>query len=60
VEEAWPSVEHLTAPMLFYGAGGSEEKLRESQRRMFESVRAFLDLGRLRTASRSESLLATA
>lgn len=59
VEEAWPSAEHLTDPMLFYGAGGSEEKLRKNQRRMFESARAFLDLERLRMVSMSEYLLAT-
>ena len=59
VEEAWPSAAHVTEPMLFYGAGGSEEKLRRNQRRMFESVRAFLDLDRLRTATMSEYLLKT-
>lgn len=59
VEEAWPSVEHLSDPMLFYGAGGSEDRLRQNQRRMFESVRAFLDLDRLRAATMSEYLLKT-
>lgn len=59
VEEAWPSAAHVTDPMLFYGADGSPEKLRSNQRRMFESVRAFLDLDRLRVATMSEYLLRT-
>ncbi len=59
VEEAWPSTEHVTDPMLFYGAEGSVEKLRRNQRRMFESVRAFLDLDRLRVSTMSEYLLKT-
>lgn len=59
VDEAWPSAEHLTDPMLFYGAGGDEETLRGNQRRMFESVKAFLDFDRIRTVTMSEYPLKT-
>ncbi len=59
VEEAWPSVEHLTDPALFYGAEGSPERLRENQKRMLESVTAFLDLDRIRVRTLSEYLLKT-
>jgi hypothetical protein len=46
VEEAFPA-EAATDPMVFYDAGGSQEKLRERQRRMFASVQKFIDLSRL-------------
>lgn len=42
VEECFPK-EAATDPMVFYAAGGSEEKLRTNQRRMFESCQAFID-----------------
>ncbi len=57
VDEAWPSAAHVTEPDLFYGAGGSPERLLQNQREMFESVRAFLDFDRIRTVTMSEYLL---
>jgi hypothetical protein len=57
VEEAWPSIEHVNDPMLFYLAGGSEERMQAHVQEMLDSVTAFLDLDRLRCASMSEYLL---
>lgn len=57
VEEAWPSARHLEDPMLFYCADGSEQTLKRNLERMLESVRGFLDLERIRSATLSEYLL---
>jgi hypothetical protein len=57
VEECWPSAEHLTDPMLFYLAEGSEERMQAHVREMMESVNAFLDLGRIRSVNMSEYLV---
>jgi hypothetical protein len=57
VEEAWPSARHLEDPMLFYCADGSPETLQRNLGRMLESVRGFLDLERIRSATLSEYLL---
>lgn len=46
VEEAFPA-EAATDPMVFYAAGGSQEKLKENQRRMFESCRTFIDFNQI-------------
>jgi len=46
VEEAFPA-EAATDPMVFYAAGGSKEKLKENQRRMFESCRTFIDFNQI-------------
>ncbi len=43
VEEGFPA-EAVTDPMLWYKAGGSEERLRQNMGRMIESCRRFLDL----------------
>jgi hypothetical protein len=59
VEEAWPSPRHLTDPMLFYCAEGSQERLQRNLARMLESVRGFLELERIRSATLSEYLLAS-
>jgi len=59
VEECWPSKRHVTDPMLFYLAEGSEERLRAHVARMLESVRAFLDLDRIRSVAMSEYLVRT-
>jgi hypothetical protein len=59
VEECWPSGRHVTDPMLFYLGEGSEERMRLHVKRMLESVRAFLDLDRLRSYSMSEYLVRT-
>jgi hypothetical protein len=60
VEECWPSKRHVTDPMLFYLGEGSEARLREHVRRMLESVRAFLDLDRIRSVAMSEYLVRSA
>ncbi len=57
VEEAWPSIEHVNDPMLFYLADGSQERMNAHVREMLDSVTAFVDLDRLRCASMSEYLL---
>ena len=57
VEEAWPSAKHVTDPMLFFCADGSEDRLTENINRMMESVNAFLDMDRFRSYTMSEYLL---
>ncbi len=59
VEEAWPSAEHMTDPMLFYCAGDDAELMQRNLSAMLESVTAFLDLGELRSFTTSEYLLRT-
>jgi hypothetical protein len=59
VEEAWPSAEHLTDPMLFYCAGGDPARMQRNLSKMLESVTAFLDLADLRSFTTSEYLLLT-
>ncbi len=57
VDEAWPSAEHVTDAMLFYLAEGSEERMQANVKTMLESVNAFLDMDRIRTATMSEYFL---
>jgi len=59
VDEAFPSAEHVTNPMLFFCADGSEEKMKENILRMAQSVLGFLDLDRIRSVAMSEYLLKT-
>lgn len=59
VEEAWPTPEHLTNPMLFYCAGDDRELMKHNLGAMLDSVTAFLDLGELRSFTTSEYLLKT-
>ena len=59
VEEAWPSPEHMTDPMLFYCAGGDTEVMQRNLSTMLDSVTAFLDLEDLRSFTTSEYLLRT-
>jgi hypothetical protein len=59
VEEAWPSPEHVTDPMLFYCAGGDKELMQRNVSAMLDSVTAFLDLEDLRSFTASEYLLRT-
>jgi hypothetical protein len=46
VEECFPPAA-ATDPMVFYAAGGSQEKLAENQRRMIDSCRKFIDFATL-------------
>jgi hypothetical protein len=57
VEECWPSKAHVTDPMLFYLAEGSQERMRAHVARMLASVRGFLDLPRIRCFAMSEYLV---
>lgn len=57
VEEAWPSVDHVADPMLFFNAGGNPDVLSENITAMLESVNACLDLGRIRNNTMSEYLV---
>ncbi len=59
VEEAWPSAKHVTDPMLFFCADGSEEKMVENINLMLENVKAFMDMDRFRSYTMSEYLLKT-
>ena len=59
VEEAWPSAEHVTDPMLFFNAGGDQKVLAENVDAMLASVNACLDLARLRNTTMSEYLVKT-
>ncbi|MCZ6868126.1 MAG: hypothetical protein O7G84_01320 [Gammaproteobacteria bacterium] len=56
VEEAWPSMRHVTNPFLFYGANSPWE-LARNMATMLRSVTSFLDLGRIRTVTMSEYFL---
>jgi hypothetical protein len=57
VDEAWPSAETITDPMLFYLAEGSPETMKRNIERMLESVQGFLDLDRIHSATMSEYFL---
>jgi hypothetical protein len=57
VEEAWPSLEHVTDPMLFYCADGDPEKMNAHVTQMIEEITAFVDLSTLRSATMSEWIL---
>jgi hypothetical protein len=59
VEEAWPSAEHMTDPMLFYCADDDEALMQRNLQAMLDSVTAFLDLRELRSFTTSEYLLRT-
>jgi hypothetical protein len=57
VEEAWPSLEHVTDPMLFYCAEGDPERMNAHVTQMIEEITAFVDLSTLRSATMSEWIL---
>jgi hypothetical protein len=57
VEEAWPSLEHVTDPMLFFCADGDAEKMTANINQMIEEIAAFTDLGTMRSATMSEWIL---
>jgi len=57
VEEAWPSLEHVTDPMLFYCAEGDPEKMQAHVARMIDEINAFVDLNTLRSVTMSEWIL---
>jgi len=57
VEEAWPSLEHVTDPMLFYCADGDPEQMNEHVTQMIDEITAFTDLSTLRSVTMSEWIL---
>jgi hypothetical protein len=57
VEEAWPSLEHVTDPMLFYCADGDPVKMNAHIMQMIEEINAFVDLHTLRSVTMSEWIL---
>jgi len=57
VEEAWPSLDHVTDPMLFYCADGDPERMNAHVTQMIEEITAFVDLTTLRSATMSEWIL---
>jgi len=59
VEECWATTEIPQNPMLYYGANGSKQTLRENMATMMESVSQFLDFDRIRVAMLSEYLLSS-
>jgi hypothetical protein len=56
VEESWPTVAHLTDPMLFFGATDNEH-MAENIRVMLDSMKVFADASTLRTFTMSEYLV---
>ncbi len=57
VEEAWPSLEHVTDPMLFYCGDGDPERMNAHISQMIEEIDAFVDLSTLRSVTMSEWIL---
>jgi hypothetical protein len=57
VEEAWPSLEHVTDPMLFFCAGGQPDTMNAHITQMIEEITAFTDLDTMRSATMSEWIL---
>jgi hypothetical protein len=57
VEEAWPSLEHVTDPMLFYCADGDPERMNAHVTRMIDEITAFVELDTLRSVTMSEWIL---
>lgn len=56
VEEAWPSAEHITDPMLFFCGLGDTQRMHTNIGRMIDSVAAFIDMDRMRNVTMSEYL----
>ncbi len=57
VEEAWPSLDHVTDPMLFYCADGDPDRMNANVTTMLEEINAFVDLSTLRSVTMSEWIL---
>ena len=57
VEEAWPSLEHVTDPMLFYCADGDPDQMTAHVTQMIEEIAAFIDLDTMRSVTMSEWIL---
>jgi hypothetical protein len=57
VEEAWPSLEHVTDPMLFYCADGDPDRMNAHVTQMIEVITAFVELDTVRSVTMSEWIL---
>ena len=57
VEEAWPSLAHVTDPMLFDRADGDPERMNAHISQMVDEINAFTDLSTLRSVTMSEWIL---
>ena len=57
VEEAWPSLEHVTDPMLFYCGNGDPARMNAHVTQMIDEITAFVDLSTLRSVTMSEWIL---
>ena len=57
VEEAWPSADHVTDPMVFYGAGGDPAVLKANITTMVEHVTRLMDLATMRSMTMSEWII---
>jgi hypothetical protein len=57
VEEAWPSLDHVTDPMLFFCAGGDAEKMNANITTMIEEISAFVEMDTFRSYTMSEWIL---
>jgi hypothetical protein len=57
VEEAWPSLDHVTDPMLFFCAEGDPDKMTANVTQMIEEITAFTDLATMRSVAMSEWIL---
>ncbi len=57
VEEAWPSLEHVTDPMLFFCADGDPEKMNANITQMIEEISAFVEMETFRSYTMSEWIL---
>jgi hypothetical protein len=57
VEEAWPSLEHVTDPMLFYRADGDPARLEANLTEMLTEITSFIDINAMRSVTMSEWIL---
>jgi hypothetical protein len=59
VEEAWPSADHVTDPMLFYCADGDASVMSKNIETMLDHVTRLTDLNTLRSMTMSEWIMKT-
>jgi len=57
VEEGWPSLAHVTDPMLFFCGEGDPDKMTANITQMIEEITAFTDLDTMRSVTMSEWIL---
>jgi hypothetical protein len=57
VEEAWPSLDHVTDPMLFFCAEGDPATMSAHIEQMVQEITAFVDLETMRSVTMSEWIL---